>query len=91
MLGNAQIMDNPIVYTSDGFCKFTGYTRTEVMKKNCDCSFLYGQLTDPETVRELHSALQCKTAIQKEIIAYKKDGKFIKPDFSHYLVQWSSG
>lgn len=74
VLGNAQILDNPIVYTSDGFCKFTGYSRAEVMKKNCDCSFLFGQLTDPETVRELHSALQAKSAIQKEIISYKKDG-----------------
>ena len=63
------------MYSSDGFCKFTGFTRAEVMKKNCDCSFLYGQQTDPETIRELHNALQTKTAIQKEFIAYKKDGK----------------
>lgn len=49
------------------------------MKKNCDCSFLFGQLTDPETVRELHSALQAKSAIQKEIISYKKDGKLMRP------------
>ena len=63
------------MYSSDGFCKFTGFTRAEVMKKNCDCSFLYGQQTDPETIRELHNALQAKTAIQKEFIAYKKDGK----------------
>ena len=77
-MGNAQILENPIVYTSDGFCKFTGYTRVEVMKKNCDCSFLYGQLTDPETVKEIHSALQSKTAIQKEVICYKRDGKIIK-------------
>ncbi|XP_078350361.1 voltage-gated delayed rectifier potassium channel KCNH5-like isoform X3 [Oculina patagonica] len=74
VLGNAQILENPIVYSSDGFCKFTGFTRAEVMKKNCDCSFLFGQQTDPETVRELHNALQAKTAIQKEFIAYKKDG-----------------
>lgn len=47
------------------------------MKKNCDCSFMFGQQTDPETVRELHNALQTKTAIQKEFIAYKKDGKVI--------------
>ena len=78
VLANAQIVENPIVYTSDGFCKFTGYTRAEVMKKNCDCSFLFGQLTDPETVRELHNALQAKSAIQKEIISYRKDGEFMK-------------
>ncbi|XP_068730790.1 potassium voltage-gated channel subfamily H member 5-like isoform X2 [Montipora capricornis] len=74
ILANAQIIDNPIVYTSDGFCKFMGYTRADVMKKNCRCNFLFGQLTDPETVRELNGALQAKSAIQKEIISYKKDG-----------------
>ena len=50
------------------------------MKKNCDCSFLFGQQTDPETVRELHNALQAKSAIQKEIISYKKDGELKKTD-----------
>lgn len=74
VLANAQILDNPIVYASDGFCKFTGFSRSEVMKKNCDCSFLFGQLTDPETVREIHSALQAKCTIQKEVITYKSDG-----------------
>lgn len=78
VLANAQILDNPIVYASDGFCKFTGFSRSEVMKKNCDCSFLFGQLTDPETVREIHSALQAKCTIQKEVITYKSDGKLMK-------------
>ena len=75
VLGNAQIMENPVVYTSDGFCKFTGYTRSEVMKKNCDCSFLFGHQTDPESIRDFKYALQTKTAIQREFIGYKKDGK----------------
>lgn len=87
VLGNAQIMENPIVYSSDGFCKFTGYTRAEVMKKNCDCNFLFGQQTDPETIRELHNALQAKTAIQKEFIAYQKDGKMIRYE-SRPISNW---
>ena len=86
VLGNAQISENPIVYTNDGFCKFTGFTRAEVMKKNCDLSFLFGQQTDPETVRELHSALQAKSAIQKEIIAYKKDGKLMTTNHCVYFT-----
>ena len=56
------------------------------MKKNCDCSFLYGQLTDPETVKEIHSALQSKTAIQKEVICYKRDGKIIKLNSPYSVV-----
>ncbi|KAG9337802.1 hypothetical protein JZ751_027604 [Albula glossodonta] len=29
VLGNAQIVDWPIVYSNDGFCKLSGYHRAE--------------------------------------------------------------
>uniref|UniRef100_A0A8K9XLP9 Cyclic nucleotide-binding domain-containing protein n=1 Tax=Oncorhynchus mykiss TaxID=8022 RepID=A0A8K9XLP9_ONCMY len=34
VLGNAQIVDWPIVYSNDGFCKLSGYHRAEVMQKS---------------------------------------------------------
>ena len=78
VLGNAQILDNPIVYCSDGFCKMTGYKRPDVMKKNSDCSFLYGQLTDTNSVKMIHEALVQKIALQVEIIGYLRDGERVK-------------
>lgn len=37
LLGNAQILDWPVVYSNDGFCKLSGYHRAEVMHKSSTC------------------------------------------------------
>lgn len=39
VLGNAQIVDWPIVYSNDGFCKLSGYHRAEVMQKSSTCRY----------------------------------------------------
>uniref|UniRef100_A0A3B5B694 Potassium voltage-gated channel subfamily H member 1-like n=1 Tax=Stegastes partitus TaxID=144197 RepID=A0A3B5B694_9TELE len=52
VLGNAQIVDWPIVYSNDGFCKLSGYHRAEVMQKSSTCSFMYGELTDKDTTEK---------------------------------------
>ncbi|TSV02086.1 Potassium voltage-gated channel subfamily H member 5 [Bagarius yarrelli] len=38
LLGNAQIVEWPVVYSNDGFCKLSGYHRAEVMQKSSTCS-----------------------------------------------------
>ncbi|GBP96252.1 Potassium voltage-gated channel protein eag [Eumeta japonica] len=35
LLANAQIVDYPIVYCNEAFCKMSGYNRAEVMQKSC--------------------------------------------------------
>lgn len=35
LLANAQIVDYPIVYCNDAFCKISGFSRGEVMQKAC--------------------------------------------------------
>lgn len=35
LLANAQIVDYPIVYSNEAFCKMTGFGRAEVMQKPC--------------------------------------------------------
>lgn len=40
VLGNAQIVDWPIVYSNDGFCKLSGYHRAEVMQKSSTCRYV---------------------------------------------------
>ena len=46
LLANAQIVDYPIVYCNESFCKTSGYNRAEVMQKSCRVGFMYGELTD---------------------------------------------
>lgn len=42
VLGNAQIVDWPIVYSNDGFCKLSGYHRAEVMQRSSACRCVLG-------------------------------------------------
>lgn len=73
LLANAQIVDYPIVYCSESFCKISGYNRAEVMQKSCRCSFMYGELTDRPTIAKLEHCLDCHTQDQLEVLLYKKN------------------
>ncbi|XP_054454743.1 potassium voltage-gated channel subfamily H member 4-like [Anoplopoma fimbria] len=75
LLGNAQgHRGYPIVYCSDGFCELTGFTRTEVMQKNCSCRFLYGADTSEHVAHQMEKALEGREEYQAEVHFYKKDG-----------------
>ncbi|KAG7258196.1 hypothetical protein CRUP_000595, partial [Coryphaenoides rupestris] len=39
LLGNAQIVEWPVVYSNDGFCKLSGFHRAEVMQKSSTCRY----------------------------------------------------
>ncbi|XP_064484112.1 potassium voltage-gated channel protein eag-like isoform X2 [Ornithodoros turicata] len=73
LLANAQIVDYPIVYCSETFCKISGYNRAEVMQKSCRCSFMYGELTDRPTIGKVEHCLDAHTQEQVEILLYKKN------------------
>lgn len=74
LLANAQIVDYPIVYCSESFCKISGYNRAEVMQKSCRCSFMYGELTKKETISAVEQTLDSHSMDQFEILLYKKSG-----------------
>uniref|UniRef100_A0A336LSJ2 CSON015324 protein n=1 Tax=Culicoides sonorensis TaxID=179676 RepID=A0A336LSJ2_CULSO len=73
LLANAQIVDFPIVYCNESFCKISGYNRAEVMQKSCRCGFMYGELTEKETVSRIEYALENQQLDQFEILLYKKN------------------
>uniref|UniRef100_A0AAY5EEM5 Potassium voltage-gated channel, subfamily H (eag-related), member 1a n=1 Tax=Electrophorus electricus TaxID=8005 RepID=A0AAY5EEM5_ELEEL len=73
VLGNAQIVDWPIVYSNDGFCKLSGYHRAEVMQKSSTCSFMYGELTDYETRERVRQTFENYETSSFEILMYKKN------------------
>ncbi|KAH9632819.1 hypothetical protein HF086_016300 [Spodoptera exigua] len=80
LLANAQIVDYPIVYCNETFCKMSGYNRAEVMQKSCRCTWMYGELTEKEAVERVDRALDHHLADQFEILLYKKNrlSKFAK-------------
>ncbi|KAF6212448.1 hypothetical protein GE061_012971 [Apolygus lucorum] len=73
LLANAQIVDFPIVYCNESFCKISGYNRAEVMQKSCRCTFMYGELTDKETIARIDECLETQLHDQFEILLYKKN------------------
>ncbi|MER2264507.1 PAS domain-containing protein [Methylobacterium oxalidis] len=64
--------DNPIAFVNDSFCRLTGYSREEILGRNC--RFLQGPETDPETVRRLREAIAAPRSIEIDIRNHKKDG-----------------
>ncbi|KAI4877545.1 hypothetical protein NFI96_019011, partial [Prochilodus magdalenae] len=73
LLGNAQIVDWPIVYSNDGFCKLSGYHRAEVMQKSSTCSFMYGELTDKKTIDKVRQTFDNYESNCFEVLLYKKN------------------
>ena len=64
--------DNPIVFANDSFCRLTGYSRHEIVGRNC--RFLQGEGTDPAAVARIRRAVQQVQSIEIDIRNYRKDG-----------------
>jgi PAS domain S-box-containing protein len=64
--------DNPIVLANQAFLDATGYEPAEVVGRNC--RFLQGPGTAPEAIARIRAALRTETAIELELLNYRKDG-----------------
>lgn len=82
--------DNPIIYATQAFFDLTGYSRAEVIGRNC--RFLQGPGTDPHRVQCIHEAIEARRPITIDILNYRKDGtRFwnrlrIRPSFNEEAV-----
>lgn len=76
VLANARVVDYPIVYCNDGFCKLSGYNRAEVMQKSSTCAFMYGELTDKEAISKTDHSFEAMVQEQVEILLYKKNSQY---------------
>ena len=72
LIADARLPDLPVIYCNDAFTRITGYTREEVLGKNC--RFLQGRETDPDKVREIREALQKGVECRVVLRNYRKDG-----------------
>jgi len=69
---NPFLPNNPIVFVNDGFCKLTGYTREEVIGKNC--RFLQGPATDEKKVAAMAWGIAAGVDTSVCLINYRADG-----------------
>jgi PAS domain S-box-containing protein len=86
-LSDPDLDDNPIVYANKAFEDITGYSRDEMIGRNC--RFLQGEDRDQPGIREVHDALKNKQAIDVTLRNYRKNGELffnrlsIKPLFDN--------
>ncbi|XP_053736947.1 potassium voltage-gated channel subfamily H member 5-like [Synchiropus splendidus] len=72
LLGNAQIVEWPVVYSNDGFCKLSGYHRAEVMHRSSTCNFMYGDLTDKKSIDKIRQTFDSYESNFFEVLLYTK-------------------
>ncbi|XP_038073387.1 potassium voltage-gated channel protein eag-like isoform X2 [Patiria miniata] len=51
----------------------TGRTRADVMQKSSTCNFMYGDLTDKDTIKKVEKAFEEQTPVQVELVIYKRN------------------
>ncbi|EXJ82132.1 hypothetical protein A1O1_08201 [Capronia coronata CBS 617.96] len=65
--------DNPIIYASSEFYRFTGYGPDDVIGRNC--RFLQGTKTKRESVSRLRSSIENGHEISETLLNYRRDGR----------------
>ena len=73
IITNPRLPDNPVVFANDAFCRLSGYTREEILGRNC--RFLQGPETDPATVATIRDAVHQVQSLEIDIRNHRKDGE----------------
>ncbi|WP_059105294.1 PAS domain-containing protein [Shouchella shacheensis] len=95
LITDPSLEDNPIVYANQGFVDMTGYTREDIIGKNC--RFLQGEETDTAEIDRLRDGIRNRESVFVELINYKKDGTmfwnslsvdtiYVEEEGRHYFV-----
>lgn len=64
--------DNPIVAANDAFCRLTGYSKKEILGRNC--RFLAGPGTEAHARAELARSIAAGESVLVELTNYRKNG-----------------
>jgi PAS domain S-box-containing protein len=72
VVSNPRLPDNPIVSCNQAFIDLTGYSRDEIIGRNC--RFLCGPDTEVDLTERLRAGIVARMPVMVEILNYKKDG-----------------
>jgi PAS domain S-box-containing protein len=72
IITDPSLADNSIVFASDDFLRLTGYSREQVLGRNC--RFLQGTDTCVETVQQIRKAVSEGEDVNVTLLNYKADG-----------------
>lgn len=96
---DARKFDNPIVYCSATFERLTGYTRHEILGRNCrflqapDSKIVPGvkrKYVDDDAVYYLKNQIQAKKEAQTSLINYRKGGQPFTNLLTMIPITWDS-
>lgn len=76
LLGNARVVDHPIVFANEGFCKITGYSRAEVMQQSSMLRFMWSESTDETVCNEMQEAFENQKMLQVQVSVLKKSSEY---------------
>lgn len=72
VVSDPRLPDNPIVACNAAFIELTGFSRDEIVGRNC--RFLRGAGTEPELTAMLREAIAAARPVMVELTNYRKDG-----------------
>jgi PAS domain S-box-containing protein len=88
-IADASDPDLPLIYANAAFTKITGYTREEVVGRNC--RFLSGDDTDPAARRQLREAIAAGEPIRIELRNRRKNGESFWNQLTIFPVRNDAG
>ena len=71
--------DNPLVYANEAFEQITGYSRDEILGRNC--RFLQGDDREQEGIEQIREALREQKSVMVTLRNYRKDGTLFYNEF----------
>lgn len=89
IIADAQLPDQPISYCNRGFEALTGYSKQEIVGKNC--RFLQGEKTDPGAVARMREALRTHVDCTLTLLNYRKDGSEFWNELTISPIQDTTG
>lgn len=88
-ISDRRLPDNPLIYINDGFEAITGYTRAEVLGRNC--RFLQGPESNDVARAEIRAAINEGRNCVVELKNYRKDGSIFWNRLSITPIRDASG
>ena len=89
LITDAQANDDPIIYANQAFLKMSGYTKDEIIGKNC--RFMQGNETEHQEIKKIAQAMQEKKSVEVTMTNYRKNGESFTNQLAIYPVTNNEG